>query len=110
MSYNSRGILKAFLGEKTGVSPRNGNPWKIAEFLLEIPGNYVKHQKFEVSDGQQQRIARFSSMIGKYVEVSFDIDANEHDGRWFNKLQAWGIMEVPMTQAPNLPGTSDQQQ
>jgi type IV secretory pathway VirB9-like protein len=27
------------------------------------------------------------------VTVSFDIDANEYEGRWFNKINAWGIME-----------------
>jgi hypothetical protein len=25
--------------------------------------------------------------------VSFDIDANEYQGRWYNTLGAWGILE-----------------
>ena len=90
-----KGLLKQKIGEKTGVSSRNGNPWKIAEYLVEIPGNYPKNVLVQVSDGQSQRIARFDSLIGKTVTVSFDIDANEFNGRWYNKLQAWGIMECP---------------
>jgi len=32
-------------------------------------------------------------LIGKTVAVSFDIDAHEHEGRWFNEINAWGVME-----------------
>lgn len=81
------------LGERSGVSQRNGQPWKTAEFLVEIQGQYPHHVNFSVRDGQVGRIARFESMIGKTVTVSFDIDAHEYEGRWFNELGAWGIME-----------------
>ena len=39
------------------------------------------------------RLSRFDSLVGKTVTVSFDIDAHEYEGRWFNELNAWGIME-----------------
>ena len=78
---------------REGVSQRNGQPWKIAEYLLEIPGQYPRHINFRVSDGQVGRIARFDSLVGKTVTVSFDIDAHEHEGRWFNEIGAWGVME-----------------
>jgi hypothetical protein len=95
------GLLVKKLGEKTGVSPRNGNQWRVAEFLVEIPGNYPRHINFSVRDGQQQRIARFESLVGKTVTVSFDIDAHEYEGKWFNELAAWGIMEyVPKAGQP----------
>lgn len=87
------GILMRKLGEREGVSQRNGNPWKIAEYLVEVPGQYPRHIVFKASDGQVGRIARFDSLIGKTVTVSFDLDAHESDGRWFNDIQAWGIME-----------------
>ena len=48
------GLLVKKLGEKEGVSPRNGNPWKVGEFLLEIPGNFPRHINFQVRDGQVQ--------------------------------------------------------
>ena len=38
-------------------------------------------------------IARFDSLVGKTVTVSFDIDAREYEGRWFNEINAWGILE-----------------
>ena len=87
------GILVKQVAVREGVSQRNGQPWKIAEYLLEIPGQYPRHICFRVSDGQVGRIARFDSLIGKTVTVSFDIDAHEHEGRWFNEIGAWGVME-----------------
>ena len=87
------GILVKQIAVREGVSQRNGNPWKIGEYLVEIPGQYPRHISFRVSDGQVGRLARFDSLIGKTVTVSFDIDAHEHEGRWFNEINAWGIME-----------------
>lgn len=87
------GILCKKLRDQSGISKRNGNPWRVADFLLEIQGQYPRHIKFSVSDGQSQRIARFEQLIGKTVTVSFDIDAHERDGSWYNEIGAWGIME-----------------
>ena len=87
------GILVKQVAIREGVSSRNGNPWKIGEYLLEVPGQYPRHIVFRVSDGQVGRMARFDSLVTKMVTVSFDIDAHEHEGRWFNEISAWGIME-----------------
>ena len=87
------GILVKQIAIREGVSKSNGNPWKIAEYLVEIPGQYPRHIVFRVSDGQVGRIARFDSLVGKTVTVSFDIDAREYEGRWFNEINAWGILE-----------------
>lgn len=87
------GILVKQTSLKEGVSKQNGNPWKIAEYLVEVPGQYTRHINFRVSDGTVGRVARFDSLIGKMVTVSFDIDAREYEGRWFNEINAWGIIE-----------------
>ena len=87
------GLLVKKTREQNGVSQRNGQPWRTAEFLMEIPGQYPRHINFSVRDGQNQRIERFAGLIGKTVTVSFDIDAHEFEGRWFNEIGAWGIME-----------------
>ena len=91
------GILVKQVAIREGVSSRNGNPWKIGEYLLEVPDQYPRHIVFRVSDGQVGRMARFDSLVSKMVTVSFDIDAHEHEGRWFNEITAWGIMEYITT-------------
>ena len=87
------GILVKKTSDREGVSKQSGMPWKICEYLIEIPGQFPRHINFRVSDGQVGRIARFDSLVGKTVTVSFDIDAHEYEGRWFNELIAWGIVE-----------------
>ena len=105
------GILVKQIALRKGVSQRNGNPWKIGEYLVEIPGQYPRHISFRVSDGQVGRLARFDSLIGKTVTVSFDIDAHEYEGRWFNEINAWGIMEYinQMQRAANMAANGHQQ-
>lgn len=109
------GILVKQLSSREGVSQRNGNPWKIGEYLLEVPGEYPRHINFSVNDGQVGRLARFDSLIGKMVTVSFDIDAHEHQDRWYNEIKAWGVLEyINQTQrAANIAAAqkdADQQQ
>ena len=57
------GILVKQVAVREGVSQRNGQPWKIAEYLVEIPGQYPRHIAFRVSDGQVGRIARFAFVV-----------------------------------------------
>ena len=40
------------------------------------------------------RIANFGIRIGMVVDVSFDIDANEYQGRYFNQIRAWDVKNV----------------
>ena len=87
------GIIIQKLGESSGTSARTGMPWRNAEFLVEIPGEYKRHINFKVRDGQYNLIARFEALIGKTVTVSFNIEAHEATGRWFNEVRAWGVLE-----------------
>ena len=91
------GILVKQTTVREGVSQKNGQPWKIGEYLVEVPGQFPRHVNFRVSDGQVGRLARFDSLVGKMVTVSFDIDAHEYEGRWFNEINAWGIVEYITT-------------
>lgn len=80
------------------VSLREGDSqhghWKIASYLLETVEMYPKHMLVDVADGEYAgRIDRFDSFIGKNVKVTFDIDAREYNGRWYNSIRAFGIKE-----------------
>ena len=87
------GIIIQKLGESSGKSAKTGMPWRNAEFLMEIPGEYKRHINFKVRDGQYNLIARFEALIGKTATVSFNIEAHEASGRWFNEVRAWGVLE-----------------
>lgn len=85
------GILQQKFEERTGVSQSTGNAWKIASYLVVIPGMYERKVAVEVSDGLSARIAQFDGLIGKEVVVSFDINAREYQGKWYNSVRAFGI-------------------
>ena len=87
------GLLVKQTTVRDGVSKTTGNPWKAAEYLVEIPGQHPRHINFRVTDGQVGRIARFDGLVGKMVTVSFDLDAHEFEGKWYNELTAWGVKE-----------------
>ena len=59
------------------------------------------------------RLARFNIQIGQEVMVSFDIDAREYNGRWFNSIRAFDVRmvdpaSVGMQVSPQAPMQSDQ--
>ena len=87
--------MKARVDSSSGKSQRTGNPWRTDEYLAVIPGQFEKKIKFEVKGVErcQQWEQFFDGMPEKNdpVLVKFEIDAREHEGRWFNSIQAWDI-------------------
>ena len=37
------------------------------------------------------KIKQFNIQSGEELTVSFDIDAHEYNGRWFNNISAWAV-------------------
>ena len=67
------GTIIAVLPAQSGVSARTGN--RIKQFALQ--------------QGQQN------------VTIQFDIDAHEHDGRWYNEVRCYNVLRaVPAGQVP----------
>lgn len=85
------GILIKRTNDRTGTSQATGAVWKRADYILETQEGNPKHVCFSVADGLSGRLATFDTFIGKDVIVTFDIDAREVNGRWFNSLNAFGI-------------------
>lgn len=77
------------------MSERTGNSWRTDEWLLTIPGTVTKHVKIEVKGEERckmwEEFAQGMPDKNAPVLIQFDIDAREHEGRWFNSLQAWNI-------------------
>lgn len=100
-----QGKVIAALPEKTGVSQRG--EWKVQEFVIETHDAYPKKMVFSVFGAD--RLQRFNIQVGQELTVSFDIDAHEYNGRWFNSIRAFDVRQVdPATvgaaQAGIVPG------
>ena len=92
------GKIIAVMPVKTGQSARG--EWQAQEFVVEVPGQYPKKICFEIFGSEF--IMKFNVEVGKDVRVLFDIDAREYNGRWFNSLKAFNILNLNVENtAPN---------
>ena len=54
------------------------------------------------------KIQQFNIQPGQELTVSFDIDAREYQGRWFNSIRAWRVMPAQAPGAAPVAGVSPQ--
>ena len=85
-----QGKVIAVLPEKSGVSARG--EWKAQSFVIETHEQYPKKLCFDVFGAD--RLAQFNIQSGEELLVSFDIDAHEYQGRWFNSVRAWNVQRI----------------
>ena len=85
------GKVIAVLEPRGGVS-KTGNPWKVQEYVIETHDQYPRKMCFDVFG--EDKINQFNIQIGEEITVSFDIDAREWQGRWFNSIRAWKVDRV----------------
>jgi hypothetical protein len=83
------GKIIAAMPEQGGVSQRTGNAWKSQDFVIETIEQFPKKCVFRVFGAE--RLAQFNIQVGENLRVSFDIDAHEYQGRWFNDIRAWRV-------------------
>jgi hypothetical protein len=90
-----QGKVIAVLPERSGVSARG--EWKSQTYVIETQEQYSKKMAFDVFGAD--RIANFGIQLGEVINVSFDIDAHEYQGRYFNQIRAWNVVRQEQ-QAP----------
>ena len=84
------GKIIAVLPASSGVSQRTGNTWMSQDYVIEVPGQYPRKCVFRVFG--EDRIKQFNIQLNEDVTVSFDIDAHEFNGRWFNDVRAYNVV------------------
>ena len=98
------GKIIAALEPRGGVSQRTGNTWKSQEFVIETHEQYPKHCVFRVFG--EDRLRDFNIQVGEELIVSFDIDAHEYQGRWFNDISAWRVQRGTAEAAAPAPAAA----
>lgn len=94
-----QGTIIAVLPQRNGTS-KAGNPWSLASYVLETQEMYPKKICFDVLN---EHITQFNIRQGEYLKVSFDINAREYKGKWFNGIRAWSVQRVDNGQARQQP-------
>ena len=85
-----QGKVIAVLSARSGVSARG--EWKSQSFVIETHDSFPRKMVFDVFG--EERLTRFNIQLGQEVNVSFDIDAHEYNGRWFNNIRAFDVRLV----------------
>ena len=98
-----RGKIIAEFNERGGISNRTGNEWKAKSYVIEVPGEYPRKMVFDVFGAD--RLQRFNIQVGQVVNVAFDIDAREYNGRWYNSIRAFDVRPADLSQPVAAPVT-----
>jgi len=106
MELNGRII--AVLPAQTGQG-RNGE-WKKQDYVLEYntDSQYPKRVCFNLWG---DKIDQFNIREGQNLTISFDIDCREFQGRWYNDIRAWKVVEqqAQASGMPDIPPFAGQQ-
>ena len=84
------GRIIAVMEAKSGTSIRTGNPWKMQEYVIEVPGQYPRRCLFSVFG--EDRIKQLNIQSGEDLTIQFDIDAREYNGKWYNDIRAYNVV------------------
>lgn len=88
------GKIIAVLPTRSGTSAK-GTQWSSQTSVIETHEQYPKKVAFDVLG---EKITEFNLQVGDEVTVSFDINAREFNGKWFNSVNAWKVVrdQVPV--------------
>lgn len=101
-----QGRIIAILPLREGTSSKGA--WQSQEYVVETHEQYPKKLVFNVFGAD--KINQFAIKQGEELKVSFDIDAHEYNGRWFNNIRAWSVQHVGDNNVqPTQPTTANSQ-
>lgn len=99
MSFTVKGKLEKILDEVTGTSTRG--EWKKREFVITTQDEqYAKTICFTLFNDKVSLIEGFQP--GTELEVAFNLESREYQGRYFHNVNAWRIQPA-MAAAPGAP-------
>ena len=94
------GKIIAVLPIATGQG-KNGT-WRSQDYVLETADQYPKKVCFNLFG---DKIDQFPMAIDDQVNVSFDVESREYNGRWYTTVRAW-IIEKGAASAVSAPVAS----
>ncbi len=85
-----RGKIIFKLPLQSGTS-KAGNPWSKQEYVLETMDAFPKKVHFDFFG---ERANQYPLEVGDVVDLSFDIESREYNGRWYTSIRGWKADKV----------------
>jgi len=82
-----KGTITHILPTQSGTS-KYGKEWSKTEFVVKDTAEYPQIGKFEMFN--KQDVVKFLK-VGNDVEVSYNLNTNEYEGKFYTSLSAWRV-------------------
>ena len=92
------GRVIAVLEARSGLAKSTGNPWMIQDYVIETHEQFPRRMVFNVFG--EEKIKQLNIQLGEEINVFFDINAREYQGRWYNDIRAWRVDRVTPGEVP----------
>ncbi len=100
MALQVKGKVQQILNPESGVS-RAGKEWKKQEFVIETDEQFPRKICFTLFNEKTSLIEGLSA--GEEVDVSFNVESREYNGKWYHNINAWKIDKPAAENLPGLP-------
>ena len=85
------------LGEREGTT-KDGKPWKVVQFLIQTKGKYPKMVSLDAWNASADIVN--SMRDGDMIEVTYEAEAREYNGKWYNTLKVINIESLETEARP----------
>lgn len=99
MNYEAQGVIVQLLPEQTGTG-KNGQ-WIKKDFVIETKDQYPKKISFSAWGDKAEQLKTLS--VGQSVNVAFNIESREFNGKWYTDLRIWKIDSMAAGSTPAAP-------
>lgn len=100
MSLTEKGKIIQILKAESGVS-KAGKEWTKQEFVIETEDQFPKKICFTLFGDKVSLLSGLSE--NTEVEVSFNVESRDFNGKWYHNINAWKIDRVESGPAGNFP-------
>ena len=84
-----KGKIIAILPIQTGQG--KSGTWRSQDYVLETADQYPKKVCFNLFG---DKIDQYQIGIDETVNISFDVESREYNGRWYTTVRAWKVDKV----------------
>jgi len=98
------GVVTKILSQENGVS-KAGKDWKKQIFVIETQDQYPTINAFTLFGDKIDLISNITE--GQVVEVSFNWDSREYNGKYFHNINAWKIIAQQPSEETTERSTGD---